>query len=62
MLAVIEHKLAEVQHRLGNWDLAGAHLAAVEGLLPEESLSLRARAYADHAVVTCPRRAPRSPR
>ena len=51
MLAVIEHKLAEVQHRLGNWDLAAAHLAAVEALLPEESLSLRARAYADHAVV-----------
>jgi len=51
MLAIIEHKLAEVQHRLGNWDLAAAHLAAVEGLLPEESLSLRARAYADHAVV-----------
>jgi DNA-binding SARP family transcriptional activator len=51
MLAVIEHKLAEVQHRLGNWDLAAAHLAAVEGLLPEDSLSLRARADADHAVV-----------
>jgi DNA-binding SARP family transcriptional activator len=50
-LAVIEHKLAEVQHRLGDWDLAAAHLVAVEGLLPDQSLSLRARAYADHAVV-----------
>ena len=50
-LAVIEHKLAEVQHRLGNFDLAAAHLAAVESLLPEQSLSLRARAYADRAVV-----------
>jgi tetratricopeptide (TPR) repeat protein len=50
-LAVIEHKLAEIQHRLGNWDLAAAHLAAVQELLPPDSPGLRARAYADQALV-----------
>jgi DNA-binding SARP family transcriptional activator/tetratricopeptide (TPR) repeat protein len=50
-LAVIEHKLAEIQHRLGNWDLAAAHLAAVQDLLPSDRPGLRARAYADQALV-----------
>ncbi len=50
-LAVIEHKLAEIQHRLGNWDLAAAHLAAVQDLLPPDRPGLRARAYADQALV-----------
>ena len=50
-LAVIEHKLAEIQHRLGNWDLAAAHLAAVQDLLLPDRPGLRARAYADQALV-----------
>jgi DNA-binding SARP family transcriptional activator/tetratricopeptide (TPR) repeat protein len=50
-LAVIEHKLAEIQHRLGNWDLAAAHLTAVQELLPPDQQGLRARAYADQALV-----------
>jgi tetratricopeptide (TPR) repeat protein len=50
-LALIEHKLAEIQHRLGNWDLAAAHLAAVQDLLPPDRPGLRARAYADQALV-----------
>ena len=50
-LATIEHKLAEVQHRLGNWDLAEAHLRAVDDLLPDDDVVLRARAYADRALV-----------
>jgi len=50
-LAVIEHKLAEIQHRLGNWHLAAAHLAAVQDLLPDDSPGLRARAGADQALV-----------
>jgi DNA-binding SARP family transcriptional activator len=50
-LAVIEHKLAEIQHRLGNWDLAAAHLAAVQDLLPPDRPGLRARARADQALV-----------
>jgi len=50
-LAVIEHKLAEIQHRLGNWDLAAAHLVAVQDLLPPDQPGLRARAYADQALV-----------
>jgi DNA-binding SARP family transcriptional activator/tetratricopeptide (TPR) repeat protein len=50
-LAVIEHKIAEIQHRLGNWDLAAAHLKAVQDLLPPDRQGLRARAYADQALV-----------
>ncbi len=51
LLALIEHKLAEIQHRLGNWDLAAAHLSAVQDLLPSDEPGLRARAYADQALV-----------
>jgi DNA-binding SARP family transcriptional activator/tetratricopeptide (TPR) repeat protein len=49
--AVIEHKLAEVRHRLGDWALADAHLAAAADLLPAGDLSGRARIGADRAVV-----------
>ena len=49
--AAIEHKLAEVHHRLGDWALADAHLAAAADLLPARDLSGRARAGADRAVV-----------
>jgi DNA-binding SARP family transcriptional activator/RecA/RadA recombinase len=50
-LATIEHKLAEVQHRLGNWELADAHLSAVQDLLSDAQPGMQARAFADHAVV-----------
>jgi tetratricopeptide (TPR) repeat protein len=49
--AVIEHKLAEVHHRLGDWVLADAHLAAAADLLPAGDLGGRARVGADRAVV-----------
>jgi DNA-binding SARP family transcriptional activator/tetratricopeptide (TPR) repeat protein len=49
--AVIEHKLAEVHHRLGDWALADAHLAAAVDLLPAGDLSGLARVDADRAVV-----------
>jgi DNA-binding SARP family transcriptional activator len=50
-LATIEHKLAEVQHRLGNWELADAHLSAVQDLLSDAQPGMQARAFADQAVV-----------
>jgi DNA-binding SARP family transcriptional activator/tetratricopeptide (TPR) repeat protein len=49
--AAIEHKLAEVHHRLGDWALADAHLAAAADLLPGDDLGGRARLGADRAVV-----------
>jgi tetratricopeptide (TPR) repeat protein len=49
--AAVEHKLAEVHHRLGDWALADAHLAAAADLLPAGDLAGRARAAADRAVV-----------
>ena len=49
--AVIEHKLAEVHHRLGDWALADAHLAAAADLLPPGDLGGRARVGADRVVV-----------
>jgi DNA-binding SARP family transcriptional activator len=48
-LAGIEHKLADVHHRLGDWDLAEAHLATVAELA--DAPSHLARAAADRAVV-----------
>ena len=48
-LAGIEHKLADVHHRLGDWDLAEAHLATVAELA--EDPGHLARAAADRAVV-----------
>ena len=49
--AVIEHKLAEVHHRLGDWALADAHLAAAADLLAAGDLGGLARLGADRAVV-----------
>jgi tetratricopeptide (TPR) repeat protein len=49
--AAVEHKLAEVHHRLGNWVLADAHLAAATELLAPFDLGGRARVEADRAVV-----------
>jgi tetratricopeptide (TPR) repeat protein len=49
--AVIEHKLAEVHHRLGDWALADAHLAAAADLLAPGDLGRLARVQADRAVV-----------
>jgi len=48
-LAAIEHKLADVHHRLGDWDLADAHLATVAELADDPGHL--ARAAADRAVV-----------
>jgi DNA-binding SARP family transcriptional activator len=48
-LARIEHKLADVHHRLGNWELAEAHLAAATELTGDPGQL--ARAQADRAVV-----------
>ena len=48
-LAGIEHKLADVHHRLGDWDLAEAHLATVAELADDPGHL--ARAAGDRAVV-----------
>ena len=47
----IEHKLADVHHRLGDWDLAEAHLAVVTELVTGTDPGRLARAEADRAVV-----------
>jgi DNA-binding SARP family transcriptional activator/tetratricopeptide (TPR) repeat protein/energy-coupling factor transporter ATP-binding protein EcfA2 len=49
--ATIEHKLAEVHHRLGDWALADAHLDAALELLPAGDYGGRARVQSDQAVV-----------
>ncbi|MFY9928862.1 MAG: hypothetical protein WAK82_12725, partial [Streptosporangiaceae bacterium] len=49
--AGIEHKLADVHHRLGDWDLAEAHLAVVTELIEGTGPGRLARAEADRAVV-----------
>jgi DNA-binding SARP family transcriptional activator len=49
--AGIEHKLADVHHRLGDWELADAHLAIVTELVEGAEPGRRARAEADRAVV-----------
>ncbi len=49
--AGIEHKLADVHHRLGDWDLAEAHLAVVAELVEGTGRGRLARAEADRAVV-----------
>ena len=52
-LAVIEHKLAEVHDRLGDWDVARAHLeSAAELLEPKGGLAMRAQVAADLALVS----------
>lgn len=51
-LAVIEHKLAEVHDRLGEWDVARAHLESAADLLADGgSLPMRAQVAADLALV-----------
>ena len=49
--AGIEHKLAEVHHRLGDWALAEAHLGVALDLLGPDDPSRRARIGADRAVL-----------
>ena len=49
--AAIEHKLADVHHRLGDWDLAEAHLAVVTELIAGTDPGRLAQAEADRAVV-----------
>jgi DNA-binding SARP family transcriptional activator/tetratricopeptide (TPR) repeat protein len=49
--AGIEHKLADVHHRLGDWELADAHLAIVTELVEGAEPGRMARAEADRAVV-----------
>jgi DNA-binding SARP family transcriptional activator/tetratricopeptide (TPR) repeat protein len=49
--AAIEHKLAAVHHRLGDWALADAHLGAALELLAESDHGGRARVQSDQAVV-----------
>ncbi len=52
-LAVVEHKLAEVHDRLGDWDVARAHLeSAAELLEPKGGLAMRAQVAADLALVS----------
>jgi tetratricopeptide (TPR) repeat protein len=50
-LATIEHKLAEVHHRLGDWTLADAHLGVALDLLAADDLGRRASVQADRAVL-----------
>lgn len=53
LLAVIEHKLAEVHDRLGAWDISRAHLeSAAELLEPSGDLPMRAQVAADLALVS----------
>jgi tetratricopeptide (TPR) repeat protein len=49
--ASIEHRLADVHHRLGDWELAEAHLAVVTELVAGAGPGRLARAEADRAVV-----------
>jgi len=50
-LAGIEHRLAEIHHRLGDWTAAAAHLDAALDLAANDPV-LRARIEADLAFVT----------
>jgi DNA-binding SARP family transcriptional activator/tetratricopeptide (TPR) repeat protein len=49
--ASIEHQLADVHHRLGDWDLAEAHLAVVTELVAGAEPARLAQVEADRAVV-----------
>ena len=50
-LAEVEHRLADVHHRLGEWPLAASHLRAANDLLPPGESSRRARLEGDLALV-----------
>jgi len=51
-LAVLEHRLATVHDRLGEWRIAQAHLESADALLDgKETCALRARVTADLAFV-----------
>jgi DNA-binding SARP family transcriptional activator len=54
-LAVLEHRLGGVRHRLGEWDLAEDHLETALRLLADEQPGRRARVLAD-ASLTAHRR------
>jgi DNA-binding SARP family transcriptional activator len=49
--AGIEHTLAEVHHRLGDWELAEGHLEAALELVPAGERARRARLEADLALL-----------
>jgi DNA-binding SARP family transcriptional activator len=49
--AGIEHTLAEVHHRLGDWELAQGHLEAALELVPQADRARRARLEADRALL-----------
>ena len=49
--ASIEHQLADVHHRLGDWDLAEAHLAVVTELVTGAEPARLAQVEADRALV-----------
>ncbi|MEO8106027.1 MAG: BTAD domain-containing putative transcriptional regulator [Actinomycetes bacterium] len=58
-LAVIEHKLAEVHDRLGDWEISRAHLESAAELLEDNGdLATRAQVAADLALVTYRQRDP----
>lgn len=51
-LSLVEHKLAEVHDRLGEWEVARAHLESASDLLdPQGSPAMRAQVRADLALV-----------
>ncbi|MGC1909447.1 MAG: AAA family ATPase [Candidatus Dormiibacterota bacterium] len=50
-MAEVEHRLADVNHRLGEWSLAASHLRTARDLLPVEETSRRARLEGDLALV-----------
>ncbi|MDQ3610047.1 MAG: tetratricopeptide repeat protein, partial [Actinomycetota bacterium] len=51
-LAMLEHRLADVHHRLGAWDVADSHLtSALDLLAPGGDPAMRARVLADAALV-----------
>ena len=50
-LAEVEHRLAEVHHRVGDWALAASHLRTARELLPAGQAARRAGLEADLALV-----------
>lgn len=50
-LAEVEYRLADIQHRLGEWPLAAGHLRTARDLLPDGETARRARLEGDLALV-----------